>query len=265
MPPKIHVIIIDYFKASRVIDAVRSIRAQDQDQSSIAITILDNSCCDKNYSTLKKIPSLDAEIIKSETNIGYVAAVNLAARQYNNGADLILLLNPDIIISEKSTISSLAKNFDAADCYIVGPAQINDDGSTPSTVRGYPSLFALIAKRTALINTKWGSRLVSKYLLQGFDASQKQSVPWLQSSCVLIRRTYWDAVGGLNPKYFLFMADIEICKKAYELGGKVIYDPTYKAIADGRRCSEGGIISIFKSRTLRIHLIDAIKYYASNT
>lgn len=235
----VHIIIVDYFKAPRVVESVRLLEEQDLKGIKITITIIDNSCCADNFAVLKGVKGCNVEVVESPRNIGYVAAVNFAAKRVPD-ADAILLLNPDILIKDRGVLYGLYSNFEDPACYIVGPAQINDDGSMPRIVRGYPSLFALASKRTVLGKTSWGAKSVSKYLLDDFDLSRRQAVPWIQSSCVLIRKSYWDAVGGLNKKYYLFMADIEICKKAYEYGGEVIYDPRCTVFADGRRCSEGG-------------------------
>ncbi|WP_236173127.1 glycosyltransferase family 2 protein [Pseudomonas pseudonitroreducens] len=255
----IHVVIIDYFKADQVKEAIDSIRKQSYDQSLIDITVIDNSCNLKNFTKLSEIR--DIKLIKSLQNIGYVSAVNKALREHQRPSDITLLLNPDILFPCRNSFSILLNNFKNSKCHILGPSQINHDGSRPSTVRNYPHLKELITKRTLLKYTNWGKSNISNYLMADFDYSKKQAVPWLQSSCVFIRTEFLNKANFLNEKYKLFMADIEICRTAYNLGGEVIYDPTIQVIADGVRCSDGGVFSLFKSRALRIHIIDALKYY----
>lgn len=259
----IHVVLIDYFKAARVVESIKTIRSQAYNQSNIHITVIDNSCNSSNFMTLQELLEFEVNLIEAKSNIGYIAAANMAVKSEIVPSDIVLLLNPDIIINDPNTLVGVIKNFDDPLCYIVGPAQVNDDGTKPSIARGYPTLSALISKRTILGKTRWGERKVSEYMLSHFDPRKKQTVPWLQSSCVFIRKSYWEQVDGLNSKYFLFMADIEVCKKAYDHGGYVLYDPTHIAIADGKRCSEGGITALFKSSALRKHVADAFKYYTS--
>lgn len=258
----IHVVLIDYFKAYRVVDSIKSLRDQSHPQTNIYITVIDNSCSEENFKTLQNLSNHQVKVLRTQNNIGYIAAVNMAVNSEARPTDFILLLNPDIIIEDPHTISGIIKNFEDPKCYVVGPAQINDDGSIPTIARGYPTIGALVAKRTFLKHTSWGNKKVSEYLLSDFNPAKKQKVPWLQSSCVFIRRSYWEQVKGLNPKYFLFMADIEVCEKAYEHGGYVLYDPSHTALADGKRCSEGGTMSVFTSPALRRHIIDAYKYYS---
>lgn len=259
----IHVVLVDYFKAHRVVDSIKSLLSQSHPQSCIYVTIIDNSCSNDNFETLLPLANEQVKVIQTQENIGYISAVNMAVNTEDRYTDFILLLNPDIIITDPNTISGIIKNFEDPKCYVAGPAQINDDGSVPTIARGYPTISALIAKRTFLKNTSWGKSKISEYLLSDFDPSKKQEVPWLQSSCVFIRRSYWQQVKGLNPKYFLFMADIEVCKKAYEHGGYVLYDPSYTALADGKRCSEGGAASLFTNPVLRKHIVDAYRYYTN--
>lgn len=257
---KVLVVIVDYFKAPRVVEAIRSIRNQAYAQELIAIRVIDNSCCASNFETLQAMRD-DALIERSPSNLGYVAAVNQAVVQHTDAVDVVLLFNPDIVLRDERTLERMLDNFRDPACHIVGPAQVNEDGSRPSIARGYPSLSALVAKRTALGQTSWGRRQVDVYLLSGFDHEQRQQVPWLQSSCVFVRACFWREAGGLDPRYFLFMADIVICQQAYQRGGYVLYDPSATVEADGRRCSEGGVKALWSSRALRMHVRDAVLYY----
>ncbi|PHR11332.1 MAG: glycosyl transferase family 2 [Sphingopyxis sp.] len=261
MSKKIHFVIIDFFKAERVIDVVKSINNQNYDNHKIFISVIDNSCSEGNYRTLEKGLTGLASLIKSTDNIGYTKAANKAVSECEWEADIICLLNPDIIFEDVNTLNFMMDNFDDPKCLIVGPAQSNDDGSEPDIVRNYPSALALVLKRSPFRKAPVAARIVDSYLLPNFDSSKRQNAPWLQSSCIFIQKSFWDSIGGLNTKYFLFMSDIEICKKAYEKGGYVLYDPAVRVIADGKRCSEGGISSLFKSPAMRHHVKDAIKYY----
>ena len=64
--------------------------------------------------------------------------------------------------------------------------------------------------------------------------------------------------------YFLFMADTEICFQAWKNSCRVVYFPEVKVFADGKRLSAGGFKKFFKSRTLRQHVKDSLKYRAKH-
>jgi len=92
------------------------------------------------------------------------------------------------------------------------------------------------------------------------DYSKIQDVDWLQSSCVIVRRDFWEKVGGYNESYFLFMADTEMCLRAWEMGYRVVYYPEVRVYADGKRLSAGGFRMFFKSRFVRQHVKDSLRY-----
>ncbi|AZE62671.1 MULTISPECIES: glycosyltransferase family 2 protein [Pseudomonas fluorescens group] len=254
------VVIVDYFKGAQVVEVINAVRSQEYDQQNVAITVIDNSCCADNFKLLQAAKG-KAVIEQSPANIGYIAAVNRAVKRHSHEVDVVVLLNPDIVMSCSRTLRSMVENFRDPGCFIVGPTQINEDGSRPSIARAYPSLLALLAKRTVLGRTQWGRRQIDAYLLSDFDPEQRQQVPWLQSSCVFVRGSFWQQAGGLDARYFLFMADIVICQEAYRHGGHVLYDPSVTVQADGRRCSEGGVMTLLANRALRMHVLDALAYY----
>ncbi|HUE91175.1 glycosyltransferase [Pseudomonas sp.] len=246
-------------KAARVLQSVASVMTQSCEN--ILVTVVDNSCSDDNFKILLSGLPRSVRLLRSEKNLGYTRAVNYAVDGVSSS--YVLLLNPDVIFDKKTDCQLLLSNFSDNDVFIVGPAQINDDGSRPSTVRGYPGFWDLLAKRSVLRKIPYFRKRVDAYLLSQFDYGLKQPVPWLQSSCVLVDYGFWVRIGGLDERFFLFMADIKICQLAYEMGGKVIYDPAVTVVADGQRCSEGGFSTILRNKALQYHVKDAIRYYTN--
>lgn len=255
----VHVVIVDYMKASRVLRSVASVLSQSCGK--VVVTVVDNSCSDKNFSILSEGLPSSVRLIRSGENLGYTRAVNFAVKGIESS--YVLLLNPDIVFDGCSDFEVLLKNFSDKSVFMVGPAQINDDGTRPSTVRGYPAFVDLVSKRSFLKSIPYFKRRLDSYLLPDFDYGKRQEVPWLQSSCVFVDYDFWIRIGGLDERFFLFMADIKICQLAYDLGGKVIFDPAVTVQADGKRCSEGGLHTIISNKPLQYHLKDAIRYYVN--
>jgi hypothetical protein len=82
---------------------------------------------------------------------------------------------------------------------------------------------------------------VEKDEMQKMDKAKTQDVDWLQSSFICIRKDLWDNIGGFNEKYFLFMADAEICLESWKRKKKVQFFSDVEVLADGIRCSGGGL------------------------
>ena len=148
------IVIVDYFKAPRVVQNVESVLAQENCPDT-KICIVDNSCDPENKKQLLQLERYqNVHLLFSESNIGYTRACNDAAALFD--ARYVVLVNPDIAWNDKSTLSELISQMDTKpDIGILGPRQINDDGTTPGTVRKFPNIIVQVARRTPLRRTTY--------------------------------------------------------------------------------------------------------------
>lgn len=258
--PTISAVIVDYRKAARVVENVRSLRRQ-YPAERLDIVVIDNSVDTENARTLR---ALDGEpgvrLIVNATNTGYTAACNQGAAI--GTGDFVLLVNPDILWSEPGALRRLAAFMrDRPNVAIAGPRQINEDGTVPRTARRFPSIVAQCARRSTLGKLPGFSRSVENYEGADLDYRRTQPVDWLQSSCVLVRRDFWNRIGGLDERYFLFMADCVLCWQAWDERLEVVHFADAAVTADGIRASAGGALAVFRSAAARHHLRDAFLYH----
>ena len=257
---KVSIVILDFLKSKRVVKNVQNIQKQNLD-SGLEIIIIDNSCNVQNREKLESLKSFkNVSLIFNEKNLGYTKANNKAAERAKG--DYIFIVNPDIIIEDHDLLQNITDYMDKnPEIAILGPKQINDDtGKTAMTVRAFPKLHIQIARRTFLRRLPYFKKRVEYDEMQHLDYDEIQEVDWIQSSFIAVRRDFWEKIGGLHEGYFLFMSDPHICWQAWKLGYKVVYYPKVKVLADGIRCSAGGVGEFFKKWTLRQHLKDAILY-----
>lgn len=257
------IVIVDYFKADRVVESVKLLQEQVCNRN-YRIVILDNSVDADNSKKLQSLVRYDnVKLIVNEKNLGYTKGCNFGASVATS--KYIALLNPDILIDNKNSLEMLIDEMEKNNSIgVLGTRQINDNGMTPDSVRGFPNLATLICRRTPLRRLPRLKEQVEKYECINFDYSQSQNVEWIQSSFVIIRRDLWNLINGLDEKYFLFMSDIDICYYAWQLGYKVRYTADIEVKADGQRCSAGGLREVFFDRALQIHIKDAIIYELKN-
>lgn len=247
-------------KAKRVSENVESILKQKVDFP-LEIIVVDNSVNPENADILSKLEKhKGVRVLINTENVGYVRGNNGGAK-YAQG-EYLLIVNPDIIWREKDTLQKLVDYMEKhKEIGILAPKQVNDsDGSVAMTVRAFPKLFLQIARRTWIRKLPLIRKWVAFDEMQHLDYNKTQEVDWLQSSFWVIRKELWDELGGLNPDYFLFMSDPDLCFKVWQKGFKVIYYPETIVYADGIRLSQGGMKAFFQKWTLRQHLKDAMKY-----
>jgi N-acetylglucosaminyl-diphospho-decaprenol L-rhamnosyltransferase len=255
----ISVVIVDFFKAERVLINVANVLSQ-QGDFDIEVIVIDNSLNEENQQILSKYAeNNNVTLIFNQQNSGYTQACNQGA-QLSRG-DYLFFVNPDIDWKSNKTIQNIIAIFEKdPKVGIVGTRQLNDDGSTPDTVRRFPNLPAQIIRRTSLRNLPWLKNIAEYYEHVDFDYYQTASVDWVQTSFIGISREVWEKVNGFDIRYFIFMADPDICYKCWEAGYKVHYESDVVVGADGLRCSAGGFSDIFHNKVLRFHIRDALVY-----
>lgn len=259
MKPKASIIILDFFKSKRVVQNVESILRQ-KINFPIEIVVVDNSANPENAKKLEPLRHLpNVKLFVNDQNVGYIKGNNQGVKRTKG--DYILIVNPDIIWDDENTLQKMVDHMDSnPEIGVLGPKQINDDGTTAMTVRKFPKLTLQVARRTKARHWPLIKRMVANDECQQMDYSAIQPVDWLQSSFWLTRRSLWDQLGGLNDDYFIFMSDPDYCFKVWKSGHQVIYFPKAQVRADGRRASEGGFSDFFRKPIMRIHLKDSIRY-----
>jgi len=260
MNKTVSIVILDFRKSKRVIKNVESILAQEVDFP-VEIIIIDNSVSEENAQKLLELtkhPNVKVKITKE--NIGYIRGNNLGAKMASG--DYLLIVNPDIVWREKDSLKKLIDYMEAhEEIGVLTPKQIDEQtGDVAMTVRAFPKFFLQVSRRTPLRRLPLIKKWVAHDEMQHLDYTITQEVDWAQSSFWVIRKSLWDSFSGLNPDYFIFMSDPDLCHKVWEKGYKVVYYPKVTVYADGIRASEGGLGAFFTKWTLRQHVKDSLKY-----
>jgi GT2 family glycosyltransferase len=89
------------------------------------------------------------------------------------------------------------------------------------------SSFPFLTRRTELDR---GLRLgiLSRYLSRWSfreDGKTAARVDWVSGACMLVRREVFDAVGLLDPEYFLYYEEVDLCLRAARAGWECWYEP----------------------------------------
>lgn len=257
-------VIVNYAKSEAVLKLIGQLGAQHAPPSSVSI--IDNSPLESAIptGTIFQPYPFSIDLIRRPDNIGYANACNLGA---NDGQwQWLVLINPDIEIENPSFLATLIQKCSGEDRLgCAGVAQRNPDGSYERVARRFPSIAAIIGKRLPFLRHGILRDTVDRYL-DSYDNRHDQAasplvVDWLQSSFLIIPRQSWIRCGGLDDRYFVFMADTDFGRKCQKNNLRSILYPDLEISADGVRSSGGGIMDIFRKKTIRIHIRDAVRYF----
>jgi len=192
------------------------------------------------------------------SNKGFSQGNNYGIAKLNS--EYIAMVNPDIEI-EKDTFKIILDYFKKhPKVGIIAPRLIYPTGKVQDNYRVFPRPFDLIIKRIPFLRKRFTERM-RKYLMWDKSPEKNEAVDWLTGAFQVVSQKCWNSVGPNNEYYFLFMSDVEICRKAWEKNFEVHYVGESKARHNESRLSEGGIKDIFKKKTMRIHVSDAVKYF----
>jgi GT2 family glycosyltransferase len=233
--------------------------AQDR-QFEREIIIVDSQAEPETQELIKeKFPAV--RFISFSKNIGYAKIVNegIKAAQGN----YILILNADIIVLKEAIIRLLEYLEQHPEVGIVGPQLLTFSNQVQSSCFHFPSLGAIIARRTFLGRLNWGKQKIKQFLIQEEDFSSPQPVNWLQGSAMLVRRKAIEKVGLLDERFFMYLEDTDWCRRFWQNGYQVVCYPTAQMAHYYYRASKkwGGFLDVLLNKYTRLHIISALKYF----
>jgi GT2 family glycosyltransferase len=217
------VIIVNYRQWDNTADLVQQLmshaclRHEDAE-----VVIVDNhSPGHQHVRRLRRLPGVSLR--RWNKNHGFAQAVNEGCRL--SRGDWFLLLNPDMTLAD----GFLDQVLETADrlgtenprAGIVGFHLRNPDGSRQLSFGPFPSLWSTLARLFL-------PRARRKY--QKLRVRERCQVSWVTGCCLLVRRDCLRDVGGLDPNFFLYYEDVDLCRRARSQGWSVWYDPTVTAV-----------------------------------
>src|SRR3989344_6965857 len=191
------------------------------------IIVVDNDSHD-NIEALMQNEFLRARLIKAKNNRGYAAGNNLGLK--NAKGKYVLILNPDVTITEEAIIELYRFMETHPQAGIAGPKIFNPDGSLQYTCLKFPDWKLPFYRRTFLGGTKKGKEWNQKYQMADWDHNMDKKVDWLFGACFIIRKEALPTVGLLDERYFLYMEDLDWCRRFWENNQDVWYVARASAI-----------------------------------
>ncbi|MEK9132313.1 MAG: glycosyltransferase family 2 protein [Patescibacteria group bacterium] len=224
------------------------------------IIVVDNDSHDESVDYLEQMHKKgEITLVHSGSNLGYGRGNNLGVK-YAKGK-YILILNPDVSV-ETDTLQKMVNHMDShGEVGLLGPQLYFFNGQIQDSCRRFMMPIDLVIKRTPLQRLKFFKKRMDEYVMANFDHSMTQEVDLVTGACMMLPREVFKKIGGFDDRYFLFMEDVDLCRKVWESGHKVLYFPQARALHYHKRLSGGSVFWLLGQKVFWIHMNSALKYF----
>jgi N-acetylglucosaminyl-diphospho-decaprenol L-rhamnosyltransferase len=80
-----------------------------------------------------------------------------------------------------------------------------------------------------------GNPWTRRYRLLGAEQHRERVADWVSGASFLIRRDVFEAVGGFDEAYFMYVEDVDLCWRAHRAGWDVVYEPAARVVHEQGR------------------------------
>jgi GT2 family glycosyltransferase len=177
----------------------------------LELVVVDNASGDGTPALVERAAP-GARLIVNEINRGFAAAVNQAGRAA--AGRHLLLLNPDAR-PEPDCIRRLLAELEATPgAALVAPQLVYEDGAVQPSAWPAPGLLAL-GYDALLLHNLWPRSRLRQVSAPGSGAVD---VDCLSGACLLVRRQVFEALGGLDERFFIYYEDTDLGLRARRAG-----------------------------------------------
>jgi GT2 family glycosyltransferase len=209
------------------------------ERDGVDVVVVDNYKSPEDSAHMAELAkSAGWELVALPENAGFGVGVNRGAEAaWANGADAILILNPDVRVSPLD-VARLHAAVLAEPAALVSPLIMDARGR--------------LWGRLGRVDVR-GGRLTTT------DSGEGPS--WLSGACLVAPRALWLAVGGMDSDYFMYWEDVDLSLRWVRAGGslRLLEDVVVVHDVGGTQGSGGGKSAMHYYYNSRNRLLFAAK------
>lgn len=193
--PLVYIIVLNYKTPDDTINCVDAIKKINYDN--YRLLVIDNNSRDLSYEKLRKyLPAHEFHPLKK--NLGYAGGNNYGiCIALKEGADYVLILNPDVIISSESLYDYINIMQNNKDIGALNPIQLSSEGGP--------------------LDQRFRSRVLmgvnEDEVVAALRDYQLIEVDRLFGASILLSRSAILKIGGFDPLYFAYNEEEDLCRR----------------------------------------------------
>lgn len=237
---KLSFIVVEYYSIDEILQCQDALSHNIPKEISYEVIVSSNSCYSKmkqneltgNYSTLKWV--------FNNWNGGFAYAMNQGLKEAEG--ETLVIMNPDV---------KLGKGFDKMFAYlwqndsigVIAPQIKNAHGIVQDSFRQFITPQKFLCRHIRRLMHKESFEIPINAIL----------VDWVIGAFMMMPRRAYEAVNGLDERYFLYCEDMDFCKRMHKQGYSVVYYPKAEIEYEGTRSARSSwkYAHIFSKSLLR--------------
>jgi hypothetical protein len=243
MPAAVDVVIVSYQSAGTLRACVLPLAAAPD----VAVVVVDNHSSDGSLEAVGDLP-----VVRVDTgrNGGFAYAANIGTSF--GTAPYVLLLNPDACI-RPDDVRTLAAALEREPVAALAAPRIEDfDGRLAYSQRRFQRLRSTWGQ-ALFLHRAWPRAAWTDELVRDPGAYERRTRPdWVSGACMLIRRSAFEQLCGLDERFFLYCEDQDLCRRLRDAGHEIVFEPG--AVArhiGGASSSEGHTLPVLARSRVR--------------
>lgn len=180
------------------------------------LSVENNSEKEETFEYYKKLPDRypKARVLTWEKEFNYSAINNFAAKEAKG--EYLLFLNNDVEILTPDWMEEMLQNCQQEDVAAVGAKLYYPDDTIQhaGVVLGLGGIAGHIMCRASREDPGYFGRMISV-----------QEISAVTAACMMVKKSDFDAVGGLDETFQVAFNDIDLCMKFRAAGKKIIFTP----------------------------------------
>lgn len=172
-------------------------------------------------------------LLRGQGNVGFARGCNMGAAQAR--AERLLFLNPDAVIAPGAAALLARAIEDRPRPAIAGGCVCGLDGREQRGARRRRvTLWGAFVEMSGLVALARLSPVFAPVHLESEPPPAGPVETGVVSGAMLLARAAdFAALGGFDEGYFLHVEDVDLCRRAWEAGGAVVYVPDARAVHEG--------------------------------
>jgi hypothetical protein len=226
----ISVVIVSYNCLESLKACLGSITAQEG--ITYEVIVVDNASDDGTREFLKCL-KLNKTLL--ETNIGFGAGINLGASMAQGA--FLFVLNPDTFLPPwtlKALYDFACENENAG---LISPLIVWPNGAVQNSARSLPTRWDfLFGRGSPLFKLRITGERRAGYIEPTND--DPIVVPAVSATAAFIRAELFQSLGGFDSRFFMYLEDIDLCKRIGQRGMTIWLQPRVKVVHGWRQSSK---------------------------